>query len=234
MTQPDQPPSYPGQPNQQPPYQGASSQPPYPGQANQPPYPSATNQPQYPWPSEQPQLYSMPSYPSPFGNRPEAPVERPATLRNGVWLMLAGAVLSAISLLYSLLTFNSQMDEATGRLRNMPNVTPEIINMAHTVALTAAVFSGVVSILLWLWMAWMNHQGRKWARIVATILAAFSLFSAPVSWAQSSANGMQVSAAQIILPLLTMIAGIGAVVLIWLRPSSEYYAFQSRQRRARR
>ena len=226
MTQPDQPPSYPGQPNQQPPYQGAGSQPPYPSQNSQAPY--------FPGAANQPPLYQMPSYPAPFNYGVETPVERPATLRNGVRLMLAGAVLSAISLLYSLLTFNSQMGEATARLKNVPNVTPEIINMAHTVALTAAVFSGVVSILLWLWMAWMNHQGRKWARIVATVLAAFSLFSAPVSWAQSSANGMQVSAVQIILPLLTVIAGIGAVVLIWLRPSSEYYAFQSGQRRARR
>jgi hypothetical protein len=197
MTQSNQPPSYPGQPNQ-------------------------------------PPLYQMPSYPAPLNYGPETPVEQPATLRNGVRLMLAGAALSAISLVYSLLTFDTQMSEATARLKNTPNMTPEIINMAHSVALTAAIFSGVVGILLWLCMAWMNHQGRKWARIVATVLAAFSLFSAPVSWAQSSANGMHVGAVQIILPLLTMIVGVSAVVLIWLRPSSEYYAFQSRQRRARR
>ncbi len=200
-------------------------------QPDQPP--SFPTQP-YQTQANQPPSYQMPSYPSPFDGPPPAPVDRPATLTNAVRLMLAGAAVTAIGLLYNMVTFDSQMTEVTAKLKNMPNMTPEIISMSHSFALATAVFSAVVGILLWLWMAWKNHQGRKWARIVGTVLAGFSLLSVPVSWAQSAANGLQIGAMQLILPLIILAIGIGAAVLIWLRPSSEYYAFQSRQRKTLR
>ncbi|MDQ6754659.1 MAG: hypothetical protein M3017_14995 [Actinomycetota bacterium] len=200
-------------------------------QPNQPPsYPTQPHQPH----ANQPPSYQMPSYPSPFDGPPPAPVDRPATLTNAVRLMFAGAAVSLIGLLYNVVTFDSQMSEVTAKLKNMPNMTPEIINMAHSFALTTAIFSAVVGILLWLWMAWKNHQGRRWARIVGTVLAGFSILSVPVSWAQSAANGMQIGVMQMVLPLIILAIGITAAVLMWLRPSSEYYAFQSRQRKALR
>jgi actin-like ATPase involved in cell morphogenesis len=119
--------------------------------------------------------------------KPTEPVhETPGSIIWAVRLMVAGAMVALIWL------FNSTQD-----------------------TIAAAVVGALVSAALWLWMAWMNRQGRPWARIAATILGAINLlyllygFTAPTAFA--------------FLAVLEMVLAVVILVLLWKKESTAYY-----------
>ena len=100
------------------------------------------------------------------GGAPDDPAV-PVTLRNAVRLMLAGAGVTALFGIFTLISWTVARNTLTDSKGN------------H---LTGAQFaSGIVSLLLigiiipvvlWLLMARMNRAGQRWARIVASVLCA--------------------------------------------------------------
>src|SRR5262245_59470028 len=100
------------------------------------------------------------------GPPPQRP-EPPQPVLTAVKLMYAGAGISAISFIVGLTTLGS-LKQAI-RTADL-SLTTSQINTAVTFALVVAGFFGLLGIGLWLWMAWANRSGKKWARIVATVL----------------------------------------------------------------
>jgi hypothetical protein len=150
---------------------------------------------------------------------PQRPEPPPAVMK-AVKLMYAGAAISTVSLIISLIDVGNTK-AAIKKAR--PSLTAAQVSQLNTFIITLAIVSGVVGIALWLWMARANSQGRNWARIVSTVLFAlatldlFGVFSQP-----STAIGL-------VFPVLTWLAGAGAVFLLWRKDNNSFYRPQGYQ-----
>jgi hypothetical protein len=163
----------------------------------------------------EPQAYPPPSMPPqvPYGEARPKPTPPPSIL-TAVKLMYAGAVLSAISFLTSLLTQDSAREQA---LESNPELTESQLDTAVVVGLTIAVVVGLLAILLWVWMAESNRRGKSWARIVATVLGALNIVFTVVGLMIGQSSGLVV-----VFSLIS--AALAAVILYLLyRPDSNAY-----------
>ena len=144
---------------------------------------------------------------------PERPAA-PATVQNAVKLMYAGAAVSTVSLIVSLTTLSGTKSAIR---KAKPSLTAAQVNQLNTFIVSLAIVSGIVGVALWLWMARSNSQGRNWARIVSTVLFGlatldlFGVVSQPKSWLT------------LVFPVLTWLIGLGAVIALWRRQSTEFF-----------
>ena len=153
-------------------------------------------------------------YPSSGGPvDPERP-PAPPSIQNAVKLMYAGAAISAVSLVISLATIGGTKD-AISKAR--PSLTATQVNQLNTFIIALAVVSGVIGVALWLWMARKNGQGKNWARILSTVL--FALATLDLFGVVSQPK----TALGLIFPVLTWLAGAGAVFLLWRKDSTDFY-----------
>ena len=144
---------------------------------------------------------------------PEQPAAPPSVL-NAVKLMYAGAAVSTVSLVISLVNI-SGTKAAIRKAR--PTLTAAQVNQLNTFIITLAIVSGVIGVALWLWMARANGQGRNWARIVSTVL--FGLATLDMFGVLSQPKTLL----GLVFPVLTWLIGLGAVILLWRRDSSEFF-----------
>ncbi len=154
------------------------------------------------------------------GPPPQRP-EPPRSVLNAVKLMYAGAAISAISFIVGLTTVGS----LKSAIRTAdPSLTPSQVNAGVTFALVIVGFFGLLGIGLWLWMAWANRGGRKWARIVATVF--FGLDTLGLV----SAIARPHTVISLVLTLLIWLVGLGAIILLWNSESSAYFNMMSAPR----
>jgi hypothetical protein len=132
------------------------------------------------------------------------------TVRAAIRLMYAGAAVTSLSLIISIISLAFiGRSAATLRLAGRSQPLP--------VAISVGIVGGLVVIALWLWMARANSQGRNWARILSTVLFGLAtpkligVFSEP----------------QTVLGLIfwapTWLAGLAAVWLLWRPDSSAFF-----------
>ena len=87
--------------------------------------------------------------------------------------------------------------------------------------------AGLVVIALWLWMARANGQGRKWARILSTVLFGLATlqlpgaFTQPTSHAEPGATLLYYAVA--VLFVAAWLAGAAVVWLLWRPASSTFF-----------
>jgi hypothetical protein len=148
-----------------------------------------------------------------------APVEpergpAPPSVLNAVKLMYVGAAVSTVSLVISLASIGGTKD-AIRKAR--PSLTATQVNQLNTFIIALAVVSGVIGVALWLWMARANGQGKNWARILSTVL--FGLATLDLFGVLSQPK----TALGLIFPVLTWLAGAGAVFLLWRKDSTDFY-----------
>jgi cytochrome bd-type quinol oxidase subunit 2 len=154
--------------------------------------------------------------PYPSTDKPVEPDRPPApqSVLSAVKLMYAGAAVSAVSLIVSLVSIGGTKD-AIKKAR--PSLTAAQVNQLNAFIIALAVVSGVIGVALWLWMARKNDQGKNWARILSTVLFGlatldlFGVFSQP-----KTVLGL-------VFPVLTWLIGLGAVILLWRRESTEFF-----------
>jgi hypothetical protein len=154
-------------------------------------------------------------YPS-SGQGPE-PARRqpPAAVVMAVRFMYAGAIVSGLSLIVSLITIGSlqaQIHQADPRLSSGQVHTAEIA------AVGVAVFFGLVGVGLWIWMALANRAGRGWARIVASVLFGLDTLFLLLGFARPATLGTR------LVSIVIWLLGLGAIVFLWRRESSEYFS----------
>ena len=144
---------------------------------------------------------------------PERPAAPPSVLK-AVKLMYIGAAVSTVSLVISLVSI-SGTKEAIRKAR--PSLSAAQVNQLNTFIIALAVVSGVIGVALWLWMARAKSQGRNLARIVSTVLFWLATLDMFVVLSQTK------TALGLVFPVLIWLVGLGAVVLLWRRESTEFF-----------
>jgi hypothetical protein len=154
--------------------------------------------------------------PYPSSGKPVEPVRPPAPppVVNAVKLMYAGAAVSTVSLVVSLVGIGSVKPAIR---THFPHYTASQVNQAFVAFLVVVVASAAIGIGLWLWMAWANNQGKNWARIVSTVLFAISTLEA-----LQGLRGPR-TVIGLIFSALVWLIGLGAVVLLWRRESNDFF-----------
>ena len=139
----------------------------------------------------------------------------PPPVLNAVRLMYAGAVISAISLIVTLATVSSLR---TAIHHANPTLSASKLHTAEIAAVVVAIVFGLIGIGLWLWMAWANKAGKNWARITASVFFGLDTLSLLAGLRQAE------PALSRVISLLVWLAGLGAIVLLWQKISSAYFA----------
>jgi hypothetical protein len=162
-----------------------------------------------PYPSSSPEL--------PEQGRPEAP----NSVRNAVRLMYAGAALSAIVVIVTLVSIGSLKANI---LAHYPHYTATQRHTAEVAAVITSIIGGAIAIGLWLWMAWANGRGRNWARIVAAVFFGINTLDLLASFARVHAVG------SLIVSVLVWLVGLGAIVFLFNKESAAYFKPRSAPR----
>jgi hypothetical protein len=144
---------------------------------------------------------------------PERPSAPPSVL-NAVKLMYAGAAVSTVSLIVSLVDISGTK---TAIRKARPSLTAAQVNQLNTFIITLAIVSGVVGVGLWLWMAKSNSQGRNWARILSSVL--FGLATLDLFGVLSQPKTLL----GLVFPVLTWLIGLGAIILLWRKDSTAFF-----------
>jgi hypothetical protein len=126
-----------------------------------------------------------------------------------------------VSLVVGLATVSSLR---TSLHKSQPSLTPAQLHNLQTIVVVGSVAIGLISIGLWVWMALMNKAGKSWARIVGTVLFGLDTLFLLLGLARAGA------AASSLVSILTWLIGLGAVILLWRKDSSEYFTTLSAPR----
>lgn len=157
---------------------------------------------------------------------PPAPVHRAARL------MQAGAVVSTLSLIFTVIgSFSLKHNMMTANAQKLADhqITASQISSTATGLIVYTIVIGLVSIGLWLWMARMNEAGRRWARITASVF--FALWSLYTYSVIGELHGGVTVTATLIVSLILILAlwviGAATVFYLWRPASTAYFKAQS-------
>jgi len=167
----------------------------------------------------------------PASGLPQQPprIQPPRSVLTAVKLMYAGAALSALLLVITLVTIGSLKAAIVAR---HPGYTAAQLHAAEIAGVAGAVIGGLIEIGLWLWMAWANGRGRGWARVVSAVFFGINTLTLiilpflPADRLPPSAGGVRSAATLIIAPLLWLV-GLGVIVLIFSKRSGPFYKQQA-------
>ena len=156
--------------------------------------------------------------PYPTGGAAEPEPQRPAPptpVLQAVKLMYAGAIVSAVSLIITLVTVGSLK---TAIHNADPSLSASKLHSAEVAAVAVAIIFGLIGIGLWLWMAYANKAGKNWARITATVFFGLDTLSVLTSFRQAEPILSR------LISILVWLIGLGAIVLLYQRESSAYFS----------
>lgn len=188
---------------------------PYPGTMPSP-YPAA--------PYVDPAYQGAPYVPgAPYPGQPGAPAGPrvvPPSVQNAFYLMLAGAVVTLLSLVYSF----TILDQTRGEVLDSTGgvVRGSDLDLLMSVTVGFSIVTSLITAGLWVWMAFACRAGKNWARITGTtffginvVMFLFGLLTAMLS------SG---------LTLVFLFSGVGiaiglaVVILLWSGRSKEFFA----------
>ncbi|QLY33488.1 hypothetical protein [Nocardia huaxiensis] len=174
---------------------------------------------------EQPQSFPDPNMYQPFpgaaqpypGAAVTGPRTPPPTVTYAFYLMLAGAVLGVLGIVVGFTQLPAAREkaaEASGGVLASGDIDTIVM-----VSFGFGIVLGVLSVGLWVWMAFMNRAGRNWARVTGTVF--FGLYSASMLFLlMPGAEGTAVSLA---VSVVTWLVGLAAVILLWNKQSRAYF-----------
>ena len=168
----------------------------------------------------------------PDGNQPPARCGQPApsvpqSVDNAVRFMYMGAAASLIGIVIDLATVGPLRDKLATVSNHGAKLTSTQVTDSQPVAIGALIVAGVIGIAVWIWMAQTNQAGKRWARIVATVLFGVDTLSliADINGASALSGTVATRAYGVVIWLI----GLAAVVLLWQRTSSDYFRRSPRQ-----
>ena len=154
--------------------------------------------------------------------------DAPETMRRAVKLMLVGAAISTVFLLFGVIVTVSERNSLINALISWNKTQPKSkqlsLSQIHsyvTVSIVTIIIVGLVSIALWLWMARMNSGGRNWARIAASVL--FALWTFYTYQSIGDTRGAATLVASTIIVLLIWLVGLASLFLLWRPASTLFY-----------
>ncbi|WP_295125697.1 hypothetical protein, partial [uncultured Leifsonia sp.] len=144
----------------------------------------------------------------------EAPTGIPTTVNTAFWLYIASAVLSVIGGIVTVVGAGSNRAAALRQLANSNadlhgQSAEQVVNAVIAFAIGWSIVTLIFWAIVFVLFAFFLRRGANWARIVLTVLTALSLLNVIPGFP---------------FGLLQVLAAIVAVVLIWLRPSSAWFA----------
>jgi hypothetical protein len=147
--------------------------------------------------------------------------DRPPTpVRAAVKLIYAGAVMDGLSVIVEIAAVHSRIPGVLATASTTP-LTPGQQHTLEVVAVGLLIAAGIIGVSVWLWMASMNNAGRGWARILSSVLFAFFSVGILLVIAQP------VTLEDKLLPIADWLVGLLAIVLLWQRESSDFFAARS-------
>ena len=159
---------------------------------------------------------------------PAAEVPQPRSIHNAVRLMWAGAALSVISPIVSLFNLDETKSQMLEQFdKTYPDMSQANLDLMFAMSIATGFITAMIGIGLWIWMAWKNGQGRGWARVVATVLGAFTVVSGPLSLAMMGMMGTQMPPTSVVFIAINLVLAIVILVLLWRKESSAFYAARS-------
>jgi hypothetical protein len=143
----------------------------------------------------------------------------PAPVLDAVKVMYVGAAVSTVPLIIAL----AYSDDIKAYHLTVLDHRVAAAPLAHwrPLIIAAVIVFGLVAPALWLSIARATGKGSNWARILSTVL--FGLATVQL------AGNMRDGAALVITAVLTWLAGLAAVWLLW-RPASSVFFRLCRQR----
>ena len=156
-------------------------------------------------------------YPS-AGPSPEPQrIQPPRSVLSAVKLMYAGAALEVLAVIIALVTIGSLKSDI---FKTHPNYTSAQLHTAEVARTVPLAAGAVITIALWLWMAWANGRGRSWARVVSALFFGINTLDLLISFFLVHA------AATLIIGVVIWLVGLAAIVLIFSKDSGPFYKQQ--------
>jgi hypothetical protein len=164
------------------------------------------------------------SYPAGGGPQTAQRPPQPSSVRTAMWLMYAGAALSALSAILILaLGSRIKTDIDNALVKNNATLAREgkktlSLHTIHSIATAYVVIIVIVlliSVALWVWMAWANGRGKSWARIVATVLFGLNTVFLLIGISRAGTSTLFTG--------LGWLIGLVAIIMLWQRKSSAYF-----------
>jgi len=138
----------------------------------------------------------------------------PRPVRNAVWLMCAGAVLTLADVVIVLVTLGGVRSAALHDLAARQWPTVMLTQVGFWLA-SAPIGAGV-----WLWLAWANGRGYHWAR--PAFVAFFCVLTTAVFFGLGE-DALPYTLADLIATTVLWLVGVAAAVLIFSETASPYY-----------
>jgi hypothetical protein len=155
----------------------------------------------------------------PGGAEPPGPSQQttaPPSVLRAVQLMYAGAAASLIGIAIDFTTIGSLKSDIESHNHTL---TATQVNTVEHAEIGAFIVGGVIAAALWIWMARSCGRGRGWARTVSTVLFGIDTLSVLIGLGGSVPDGSGIRFYGIIVWLI----GLAAIILLWRRPSSDYF-----------
>lgn len=140
---------------------------------------------------------------------------RKAVPREVTWVDIGLVILVALHLVSIAIMLLQREAIAEGIKLANPALTGQQVFYALTVTLIASVFFHTIFMLLYVWLAFKIRTGKRWARIMLTVVLAIATASSIVSFSQSPMFRLIIPAGDVL-----QLALIG---LLWFPASSRAY-----------
>ncbi len=181
-----------------------------------------------------------PPYPGgAYGPSGYAPVEspvRPPTVTIAFWIWMLGILASLVGLIIVLTSSIWEQAIAAGRISagSAGTLSIDASSLVTTVKIIAVVAFLVIA-GLYLFFAIKMYTGRNWARIVLTVLGAFSVISAfTPTYGTVTVNGQTFTGSSPVVNWASGLIALVAIVLMFLPMSNAYFSASKAFRRQAR
>ncbi len=172
-----------------------------------------------------------PSSPGWGARPPQQAVWRPATITWAIYALAVNLVLGLISFVLISVNRGAYTEDALRDAGLDPTTAELSADFADSVYFANAeyrlgfIIGMVIFVVLWTTFLWFAWKGQNWARIAIWVLGGLSLLRVFISMSNSTSDIVEV------LNALGLLLILAAVVLLALKPSNEWYAYQANARR---
>jgi hypothetical protein len=147
----------------------------------------------------------------------------PGPVRKAVRFMLAGGAATAIIgifLIIATVADKNALTDSSGK---------KLSNSEFTSGVVGTVITYLILVAIWVLMARLNRDGRNWARILASVLAAISTYEA-YTLVNSLTGGETITVVGVVYIVFTLVIwviGVIAIAMLWRSESSAYFRARS-------
>jgi hypothetical protein len=138
----------------------------------------------------------------------------PASVRNAVKVMYAGA---AASLVYAIVFVVTLSGTKNAIEQHSPQLTTSQVNGMQQALITSAIVNGLIAAGLWIFIAQGSKSGKSWARIIGTVF--FGIDAAGVLGGVT----VPLAAPVKIFAFVVWLIGLAAVTFLWRGTSSAFF-----------